>query len=132
MENRSFNTAKGLRGIVLVAATLTIILLSVAGCKKSGELPHGVLTKDQMVKVLSEIYITEEKVNRLSLQADSSQALFDIMKGKVFDKTGTPDSVFNRSFEYYMDNPKDLELIYTALIDSLQLREQRAPVTRAQ
>jgi hypothetical protein len=111
---------------------LIAIVLSLAGCKKSNTVPHGILTKDQMVKVLSEIYIAEEKVNKLSLQADSSQAVFEIFKGKVFDKTGTPDSVFNRSFEYYMDNPKELELIYTALVDSLQLREQRAPVMRAQ
>jgi type III secretory pathway lipoprotein EscJ len=74
MENRLFNRAKGLRSITYLM--LIAIVLSLAGCKKSNTVPHGILTKDQMVKVLSEIYIAEEKVNKLSLQADSSQAVF--------------------------------------------------------
>ena len=35
------------------------------------------------------------------------------------------DSVFKKSFDYYMDRPKEMELIYTALVDSLSLMEQR-------
>jgi hypothetical protein len=37
----------------------------------------------------------------------------------------TKDSVFRKSLDYYMARPRTLEHIYTALIDSLNLREQR-------
>ena len=85
-----------------------------------------------MVSVLIDLYISEEKVNRLTLEKDSAQALFGLLEGKIFETTGVPDSVFRVSFDYYYDRPKQMELIYTALVDSLQLREQRAPVRNQQ
>lgn len=74
-----------------------------------------------------DIYIAEEKVGKLKLTADSSAALFEIFKGKVLDKAALEDSVFEESFYYYLDRPKEMEQIYSAIVDSLQLKEQRAP-----
>jgi hypothetical protein len=81
-----------------------------------------------MVKTIQEVLLAEEKVNRLRLSTDSSKKVFTAIRGKVFDKAGVPDSVFNNSMNYYMDHPKELEQIYTALVDSLNLKEQKASV----
>lgn len=79
-----------------------------------------------MVKVLMEVYIAEDKINKMKLKADSADRVFLNFKGKLLEKTKTEDSVFKASFNYYMDHPKEMELIYTALVDSLNLREQRS------
>jgi hypothetical protein len=79
-----------------------------------------------MVRTLTEIYVVEEKVNRLGLIRDSSEKVFDSLRVRVFRNMPYPDSVFKRSLDYYTDRPKEMEVIYTALVDSLQLREQRA------
>jgi len=92
----------------------------------SPERPEGILPKDEMVSIMEDIYISEEKVNHLALSRDSSKIVFEILSRKVFENAQITDSVFKRSFDYYMERPKDMELIYTALVDSLQLREQRA------
>jgi hypothetical protein len=131
MKNRLFKTFKGRLNFIAGMAITAIFIFSTQSCKNQNELPAGVLSQEQMVSVLREMYLTEEKVNRLNLVGDSSTHVFDIMKEKVFEKTGVEDSVFRNSFDYYMDNPKDLELIYTALVDSLQLMEQRVPMTRS-
>jgi len=94
-------------------------------CDKKEHVPDGILTKDQMVNVLSELYITEQKVTGLAVKRDSLSQIFAALKGKAFEKTGVTDSVFRQSLSYYMDRPQTLEVIYTALIDSLNLREQR-------
>lgn len=78
-----------------------------------------------MVNVLSEVYITEEKISRLSLEFDSAQEVFYLMRDDIARKTGIPDSTFQRSLRYYGDRPVQIQEIYAALIDSLQLREQR-------
>jgi hypothetical protein len=90
--------------------------------------PAHILTKEEMVKVLTDIYITEEKMNRLSLPRDSTEKIFEEMKRKIFEKQAVADTAFKSSFNYYMDRPKEMELIYTALVDSLQLMEQRVPI----
>lgn len=81
-----------------------------------------------MVEALAEVYIAEQKVQRLTLNVDTASLIFGSMEKKVFENLNVPDSVFRASFDYYMDHPKEMEMIYAVLIDSLQLREQR--VTR--
>jgi Domain of unknown function (DUF4296) len=78
-----------------------------------------------MVKTLTEIYLTEQRVNSLGLKRDSLNQIFAIMKDKAFARAGTRDSTFKRSLEFYARTPKEIDEIYTALIDTLNLHEQR-------
>lgn len=88
-------------------------------------MPEDILSQDQMVSVLSELYILEHKISSLGVTRDSLTQIFAAMKGRVFEKSGVSDSAFSKSLNYYVDRPKSLEEIYTVLIDSLNLREQR-------
>lgn len=114
-------------GMQLWMVTLLVFALS---CSKNDRVPEGILTQDQMVAVMSELYINEQKVSTLGIKRDSISQIFDVMKDKVFAKTGVTDSVFKRSLNYYTDRPLQLELIYTSLVDSLNLREQRIPAVK--
>ena len=111
-----------LKSSIFLLPALVGILLS---CGKSAR-PEGILSHTDMVRTLTEIYVVEEKVTRLGLVRDSSEKVFDSLKMRMFRNLPYPDSVFKRSLDYYTDRPKEMEVIYTALIDSLQLREQRA------
>lgn len=112
---------------ILISSCLAFLL--VASCKRE-ESPADVLSREQMVKVLSELYLTEEKVNKLSLNRDSAALVFNYFNDEVFKKLGTTDSVFRRSMDYYMERPKEIEKIYAALIDSLNLQEQRLSIPK--
>ncbi|MDH4298308.1 MAG: DUF4296 domain-containing protein, partial [Cyclobacteriaceae bacterium] len=61
----------------------------------------------------------------LSITRDSSRHIIAAKEGEIFEKLNTTDSTFKRSLNYYIDHPQTLEMIYTALVDSLNLREQR-------
>jgi len=76
--------------------------------------------------MLSEVYLTEERISRLSLNPDSARHVFELIEHRLYEKTGIPDSVFKRSVDYYMDRPIEMEKIYSVLVDSLHLKEQRA------
>lgn len=115
-KNRDFITS------ILLTASVCVALLS-CGEKK----PEGILSRAEMVSIMEDIYIAEEKVNHLALARDSAKVVFEAMGDRVFENAAVSDSVFKRSFDYYMEHPSEMELIYTALVDSLQLLEQRAP-----
>jgi hypothetical protein len=55
---------------------------------------------------------------------DSAVKIFPKFEAKVFEKTGVSDSIFQMSMEYYKSNPAALEHIYTALVDSLNLKAE--------
>ena len=102
-----------------------MIIFGLSCCKKK-QVPEGILTRDEMVAVMSDLYITEQKISTLGVKRDSLNQMFDVMKEKVFAAQGITDSVFRKSMDYYMDRPLEMETIYTSLVDSLNLREQRA------
>ena len=105
-----------------------IIGLFLIGCSGKQARPKEVLSTAQMVEMYSEMYLAEEKVNRLALPRDSAEKVFKTIEQKVFEKMKVEDSVFRLSINYYMNHPKEMEQIYTAVVDSLNLREQRTTV----
>ena len=121
-----------MKGLIRFANRFFSLILGfsiIIACGKPEETkkPDYILSQDQMVEALAEVYIAEQKVNRLSLNPDSAWLVFGSMEKKIFENLNVPDSVFRASMDYYMDHPKEMETIYAVLIDSLQLREQRVP-----
>ena len=107
-------------------ACILMIGLVFFSCHNSTRKPEGILSHEDMVKMLSEVYLTEERISRLSLSPDSARRVFELIEHRLYEKTGIPDSVFKRSVDYYMDRPIEMEKIYSVLVDSLHLKEQRA------
>lgn len=102
-----------------------LIFLLVTGCGGSKK-PEGVLSEKQMVNVMTELYLAEEKVTRLAIPYDSVRKIFPEFSERAFNKAGISDTLFRKSMEYYMREPEKLENIYTILVDSLNLKAQRA------
>ena len=109
----------------IVLAGLVSALVICFSCQENDRNGQPVLTHQQMVKAMAEIYLAEQKLNRLGVARDSAEVEFNRIKPQVFEKIQISDSVFKRSFDYYMDRPKEMEAIFTALVDSLSLMEQR-------
>ena len=124
MEFRFIMNAKGwMSQFILCGAVCMLILCS--SCTDNDRNHKDILTRQEMVKTMTEIYLAEQKINRLGLPRDSAEREFDHFKRLIFEKIDVSDSVFKRSFDYYMDRPKEMEIIFTALVDSLSLMEQR-------
>lgn len=82
-----------------------------------------------MTQALIEFYINEEKISRLNLRRDSAEQFFEMAQPILFKNIGVSDTVFKESFKYYADRPLVLERIYTVVVDSLSLREQKLTIT---
>ena len=78
-----------------------------------------------MTVMLTEFYLKEAKINQLGLPNDSAVLIFEYFKEKYASEVGKPDSVFQLSYQYYVDHPIELNKIYDRVIDSLTLSEQR-------
>jgi hypothetical protein len=109
---------------------ITLGLISLLSCGKR-EKPPGVLPEEEMAELIGEVYIVEEKVKKLNLPPDSAEDLSYLLSQRLLDSLSVPDSVFKESIAYYWDHPDEMNDVYTALVDSLNLREQKLslPVT---
>lgn len=108
--------------------TLAVVVMS---CEKEKK-PEGVLSPEQMIHILTDVYIMEQKTERVGVTADSAKIVFERLKDKTFEQHGVSDSAFKASFDYYVERPKELEEIYTVMIDSISLKEQQLEASTVQ
>lgn len=110
------------RMLRIILVGMVILVLPACGRNKR---PEGVLSEKQMVNAMTELYLAEEKANRLPIPQDSIKKIFPMFSAKAFEKVEVSDTVFRMSLDYYMSEPEKLENIYTILVDSLNLKAQR-------
>jgi 3-hydroxyacyl-CoA dehydrogenase len=104
---------------------LLIFFLLLTGCIRDEQAPPHVLPKEQIVSILIDIHIAEAKANRMSLRSyDSTQAYYKKLERDIFKKHQVDTAVYRKSFTYYMDHMKLMDEIYTAVVDSLNVKEK--------
>lgn len=94
----------------------------VVSCSSS-ENKKTVLSKDQMVEVLIDIHLAEAGVQDIRLKNDSSILVYRTQEKLLYKKHNISDSTFIKSYNYYIEHPDQLEEIYSAVIDSLSLKQ---------
>ncbi len=119
LQNYIFTNLKiDLRNIFLT------VLVIVCSCS-SVNAPEDLIGEEQMVKVMTEIHILEAKMSKIIVEPiDSTQAVYNHYEKMLFEELGITQEQYERSFNYYVDNPGEFEKIYNAVVDTLMQREQ--------
>lgn len=108
---------------------LALSLLLAAGCTRPEEVlrPANLIPKEQMVSLLTRLHLLEARVEVSRMSPDSARALFLSQERELLWQHNVPadDSTFERSYRYYATHAKDLDEIYTVVIDSLQAEQRR-------
>ncbi|HEY8511405.1 MAG TPA: DUF4296 domain-containing protein [Cyclobacteriaceae bacterium] len=107
-----------------LVAILVVGILGILSCEKQRQ-PRDIMSQDKMVQTLRSLYIAEEHVSRLGLRPDSARKFFARMEDRLFEDAGITREEFIRSFDYYVNHPDEWESVFSALVDSLNLQEQR-------
>jgi hypothetical protein len=106
-----------------------LLLALLTGCDRPEDVkpPAQLLTKEKMVSMLVQLHLLEAQVEASRLSIDSARSLYQSQQSLLLRKNNVPetDSVLQRSYRFYAINRKDMEEIYTAVIDSLQKREAK-------
>lgn len=88
------------------------------------------MSEDAMVDYLIELHIAEAKIQNLRLKKDSSELVFKVYEKHLLEKNGLTDSIFIRSYNYYLQNPSQLEIIYESVVDSISVRKSVQDVAK--
>lgn len=101
-----------------------LLVLALVQCKEE-EKPEGLLPKEEMINLMVDVYLAEARISILSIPRDSAVQLFYPYEDSLLRKRGLSDSLLMANYQYYLGKPKELESILDAVIDTLNLREQR-------
>ncbi len=97
-------------------------------CKATSEkdetIPSGILTEDQMIRVLTDAYLAEgaSGINVKSVTGEKfdSTYVFNPLKDTQIKK-----STFDSSIVYYTQHPKKLKIIYDKVLDKLSVMQAK-------
>lgn len=105
----------------------TIILLAVlfGDCSGKQEIPDGLLSKQEMTRVMIQVHLLEAKIGRLGLRHDSAKVVYKHFEVELLKELKIDTGDFAASFEYYATQPEMFTKIYNAVVDSLIEMESR-------
>ena len=86
--------------------------------------PKRLYTVEQVAGFLKDLYILEAKVKELRLSDDSTKKVFAIYEQQLLEKHSFDDSLYRKSFLYYLGDVKGMARIYEIIADSLSLTER--------
>lgn len=89
----------------------------------SDDSQKAVLTQEEMVNILIDIHLAEAGVQDMRLVPDSAAKIYSAEEKLIFKKHHVTDSNFIRSYNFYIEHSDQMEEIYSAVIDSLSLRQ---------
>jgi hypothetical protein len=104
---------------------ILIVLIFTVGCKQE-KTPAGILNKEEYAEYLVNVYVAEAKLNTFAITPDSAMRLFIPFEHSLVKKFDVSDSVIHKTYQYYLAHPDQLEEVFTSVIDTLNLREQKA------
>jgi hypothetical protein len=99
-----------------------LMMITLSSC--SDNKPEELINKDKMTQILIEMHIAEAKVNTLGLSSDSTDVLINLMTERVLNQLGYTEEEYLTSYNYYMRDVRQMEQLYSRVVDSLSLREE--------
>lgn len=107
---------------VLIVLTSMITL---TGCDHDNTLskpPSQLLSQQQMVSFLIDLHLAEAKMGYTEVrQSDSTEILFRNYEKHLMNQHGFTDSVYLKSYAYYLDHMELMDEIYEDVVDSLNV-----------
>ncbi len=104
---------------------LILALFACTFCTQKKPLnPKGLYSMEQVAVFLKDLYILEAQIKDLKLNDDSTKKVFAHYEKELMQKHNLEDSLYRKSFLYYMDNVKGLTRVYEIIADSLSLEER--------
>lgn len=77
------------------------------------------------MNLMVDVYLAEARISSVQISRDSAIKLFYPYEDSLVTRKGLSDSLLMVNYQYYLQRPKELESILDAVIDTLNLREQR-------
>ena len=102
-----------------------IISSAMFACSEATEIPAEFIPKDKMVQVLIDVHLAESTVSSRNMPQDSAAVLYKMYENQIFQKHGVTDSLYRKSYKWYIENVEVMDDVYEEVVDSLSLREAR-------
>ncbi|QCR24903.1 hypothetical protein C1N53_04875 [Pontibacter sp. SGAir0037] len=79
-----------------------------------------------MVQILADIHTVEARIENRVSYPDTSLMVFNKEQSKVLEQHDVTLEQFKETYQFYLDNVKQMDKLYEVIIDTLSAREVKA------
>jgi hypothetical protein len=106
---------------------ITVIALLISCSNPSNKKYEGIISSDDMVKILTSRQLIVSELNTFQYQGDFSEFHVDSLLSTSYLELGYSEDDFNKSWNYYTNNDnQELLVIYDKVLQEIQLMEEQA------
>ena len=102
---------------------LVIPLFLLFACEQKDRTPEGLLDREQFKEVLLDAQLLEARYNHEVVVEHRQEVPMKQYYAQVFEKYGTNEDQFRKTFDYYKERPEELKAIYEEIIVELGRRK---------
>ena len=103
------------------------LFLFLFSCKpKEVKIPVGILPKEQIVNILTDVHLAEAALTYKSAKSDSAMQLAVDYYNYIYQSRHVTKKQFDESLDFYTKHPELLEKIYEEVINELSKKQAEA------
>lgn len=100
-----------------------LLILLFCACSQTQKKPEGLIPRDQMASILTDIHIAEAAATYKTIAGDSLVKFVLAQDEHIFLKHRTTKTEFMKSYRFYADDPKVLNEIYAEVINEISKKQ---------
>ncbi len=98
---------------------LLLVVVAFLSCKDKKVRPKDILSKQDFIDVLCDIHIADAYTENKGFQADTLVLTNKKNFEKVLSNHKIKKEIFDKTYQFYTQNPEDFDLVYLEVIDKL-------------
>ncbi|WP_238395792.1 DUF4296 domain-containing protein [Pontibacter pudoricolor] len=104
-----------------------LFCLVLLGCQQQEDTakPAGMVPEGKMVQILADVHIMEALIEANINYPDTAMMVYNKEHKKILDKYGVKQPAFQKTYNYYAANLKEMDRLYEIVLDTLTAREAK-------
>lgn len=102
-----------------------LLVLFVISCSNSQQPPSDIIPRDTLISVIVDMHIADVILLNPNVQSKISDISSNQLYQSILNKYNINKERFNKSMNYYANNPEVLDSIYDIVIERLNLIESQ-------
>lgn len=104
---------------ILICLLACALLYIGEACKDKKVRPNDILKKEDFVNILCDIHISDAYTEYKGFQADSLIGTQKKNFKQILINYNTDSATFTKTYNFYLNNPDDFDLVYLEVVDRL-------------
>nr|WP_304608536.1 DUF4296 domain-containing protein [Pontibacter anaerobius] len=83
------------------------------------------IPQEKMVRILADIHTTEALIETNVIYPDTALMSFNQEQAKIFEQYDVTQEQFKDTYNYYLRNIEEMDVLYEIVVDTLSVRESK-------